>query len=254
MVDKVRIEPKIITIHEGRASFLKTTPAYRTDKFGQEIKVDPKSGKPKKKQVSMTWLLDPSNVQAQATIKEIKAEALRQLDLYFRVDPNAPDINAERKAKWPQDNAQTGTKGVIPCFGNGNDLKKVYDGYKDMFFVKVSDTELPIIGDRRGRSLRFDASDGAWHVLDKISGQQTEETVDPASVPYGGAFCRGRISLYVYNNEQAGVNANFRSIQFVRPGDAFGGAGKRSAADELAEMAGDAAPAAARGASEADPW
>lgn len=241
MVDKVKIEPVIITIHEGRASFLKTTPAFRTDKFGVEIKVDPKSGKPKKKQVSMTWLIDPSSVQGAKTIGEIKAEAARQLDLFFN-----------GRANWPKDNQQTGTKGIIPCFGNGNDLPKVYDGYKDMFFIKVSDTTLPIIGDRRGRSLRWDESDGAWHVLDKNSGQQTEEVVDPAIVPYSGAYCRGRISLYVYNNEQAGVNANFRSVQFLRPGDAFGGGAKRSAADELAEMAGDAPASAGSGAYDDD--
>lgn len=229
MVEKVKIEQKIIVIHEGRAAFLRTEPAYRTDKFGAEIKVDPKTGKPAKKKVSMTWLLDPSNAQAAETIKEIKAEAARQLDLFFG-----------GRDKWPKDNEITGTKGTILCFGDANKLPKVYDGYKDMFFIKVSDSALPIIGDRRGRSLRFDASDGAWHVLDKNTGQQTEETVDPSVVPYAGAYCRGRISLYVYNNEQAGVNANFRSIQFVRPGDAFGGGAKRSAADELAEMAGDA--------------
>src|SRR5256885_9186350 len=49
--------------------------SYRTDKLGREVKVDPKTGKAKKPQWRMTWLLDPSNAQAQATIKEIKDEA-----------------------------------------------------------------------------------------------------------------------------------------------------------------------------------
>lgn len=241
MVEKVKIEPKIITIHEGRISFLRTEAAYKTDKFGREVKVDPKTGKQKKKQWSMTWLLDPSNAQAAATIKEIKDEAARQLDLFFHGREN-----------WPKDNKQTGTRGIIPCFGNGNDLPKVYDGYKDMFFIKVADTTEPIWGDRRGRSIRFIPGEGAWHVVDKNTGQVTDEAVDPAICPYGGAFGRGRISLYVYNNEQAGVNANFRSVQFVRPGDAFGGGARRSAAEELAEMAGDAAPAET--SSSNDPW
>lgn len=250
MVDKVKIEPKIITIHEGRIAFLRTEAVYRTDKFGAEIKVDPRTGKQKKKNWSMTWLLDPSNAQAAATIKEIKAEAARQLDLFFHV--TKPE---ERADKWPKDNTQTGTKGIIPCFGNGNDLKKVYDGYKDMFFVKVADSVEPIWGSRRGQSVRFDKSDGAWHVLDKNTGSPTEETIDPSQVPYSGAYGRGRLTLYVYNNEQAGVNANFKSVQFLRPGDAFGGGAKRSAADELAEMAGDAAPTAgSAGNSEQDPW
>jgi len=248
MADKVKIEPKIITIHRGRISFLRTDATYRTDKFGREIKVNPKTGKPVKPQWRMTWLLDPTDKQAAETIKEIKAEAARQLDLYFQCA-----TPAERAAKWPQDNKQTGTKGIITCFGNGNDLTKIYEGYKDMFFVKVADSIEPIWGSRRGQSIRFDKSDGAWHVLDRETGRQTEEVVDPAQAPYSGAWGRGRIALYVYNNEQAGVNSNFKSVQFLETGDAFGGGGRRSAKDELEEMAGDA-PAPAAATSEQDPW
>lgn len=244
MVEKV--VPKIIEIKRGRISFLRTDATYRTDKFGREIKVDPKSGKQLKPQWRMTWLLDPTDVVAAATIKEIKAEACRLLDIRFEATPET------RKDKWPQDNKQTGTKGIITCFGNGNDLTKVYDGYKDMFFIKVADSVEPIWGDRRGRSLRFDKTDGAWHVLNKETGLPTEETVDPGQAPYGGAYGRGRISLYVYNNEQAGVNANFRVVQFLEKGDAFGGGGRRNASEELAEMAGDAPAEPAT--TEQDPW
>jgi len=226
MVDKVTIVPKIITIEEGRVSFYRPELSYRRNKLNQEIKTRP-DGSVVKPRSSMTWLLDPSNAKAAATIAEIKAEAARQLDLFFN-----------GRANWPKDNPTTGTKGVILCFGEGNKLPKVYDGYKDMFFVKVSDTSLPIIGDRRGRQVQL-LSDNAWHIVDRQTGKTTEETVPADQVPYAGAYCRGRISLYVYNNEQAGVNANFRSVQFVRPGEAFGGGGTRSAADELAEMAGD---------------
>lgn len=229
MADKVKIEQKIITIHEGRISFLRTEPSYRTDKKGLPIKTRP-DGTAVKPQWRMTWLLDPSNAQAAETIKEIKAEGACQLDLFF-----------SGRDKWPKDNPTTGTKGILTCFGEANKLPKIYDGYKDMFYVKVADTTEPVWGDRRGRSIRFLKDDGAWHVIDHQSGQVTEEVVDPAGAPYGGAYGRGRIALYVYNNEQAGVNANFRSVQFVRPGDAFGGGGRRSANEELQAMAGDAA-------------
>lgn len=228
MADKVKIEPKIIVIKEGRASFLNATePKYRTDKSGREVKVRP-DGSKVKPQYRMTWLLDPSNAQAWETIKEIKTEAARQLDLFFN-----------GRANWPKDNATTGTKGVLLCFGNGNDLKKVYDGYKDMFYIKCSDSTPPIIGDRRGRQVQL-LEDNAWHVIDRATGKATEEVVSGEEVPYGGAWCRGRISLYPYNNEQAGINCNFRSIQYVKYGEAFGGGGRRSASDELEEMAGDA--------------
>lgn len=249
--DKPKIDGKIITINEGRVSFYNATQAkYRTDKFGREDKGTP--DRPKKPQYKMTWLLDPSNAQAAATIKEIKAEAIRVLDLFFQVDPTAPNLAEERAKKWPQDNKVTGTKGILPCFGNGNNLPKVYDGYKDMFYIKVSDAIAPVIGDRRGRQVVF-SPDNAWHVVDRVTGQTTEEIVDPGLVPYAGCFGRGRIRLYPWKYEGGGVNANFMSVQFVRPGDAFGGGGKRSAADELAEMAGDAAPATPA-ATEQDPW
>ena len=243
MVDKVKIVPKIITIHEGRVSFYKADiPRYRTNKQGQPIKTRP-DGSPVKPRYSWTWLLDPSNAQAAATIKEIKEEAARQLDLFFGGREN-----------WPKDNPTTGTKGILQCFGEGNKLPKVYDGYKDMWFIKVSDTERPIVGDRRGRSVQYVGNEGAgaWHYVDAKTGQTTEEVADPGQIPYAGAFCRGRISLYPYNNESAGINANARSVQFLRPGAAFGGGGKRSAAEELEQMAGDAEPATA--AASDDPW
>ena len=196
-----------------------------------------------KPRYSWTWLLDPSNAQAAATIKEIKEEAARQLDLFFN-----------GRANWPKDNEQTGTKGILQCFGEGNKLPKIYDGYKDMWFIKVSDTERPIVGDRRGRSVQYVGNEGAgaWHYVDSKTGQTTEEVADPGQIPYAGAYCRGRISLYPWEYDGGGVNANARSVQFLRPGAAFGGGGKRSAAEELEQMAGDAEPAAA--AASDDPW
>lgn len=241
MADKVKIEPKIIVIHEARISFFRTEATYRTDKLGRPVKTRP-DGTPIKPQYRMTWLLDPSNAQAAATIKEIKAEAIRQLDLFFNGREN-----------WPKDNPTTGTKGILNCFGDANKLPKIYDGYHDMFYVKVSDSTEPVWGDRRGRSIRFLEDTGSWNVIDSKTGQVTEEVVDPSIAPYGGAYGRGRIALYVYNNEQAGVNANFRSVQFVLPGEAFGGGGRRSASEELQAMAGDAA-ASSSTSSEKDPW
>src|SRR6185437_8648355 len=242
MVDKVKtIVSDIIEIPEGRISFLKAVPSYRTDKFGREITVDPKTGKPAKKRYSMTWLLDPSNPVIQPVIAKIKSEALRILDLKFG-----------GREGWPKDNPTTGTKGVLFCFGDANKLPKVYDGYKDMFYVKVSDTIRPIFGTRRGQSLIFDENDGQWHILG-ANGVVTPETVGPDEAPFGGAWGRGRIALYVYNNEQAGVNANFHSVQMLRPDQRFGGGGSRNAAEELAQMSGDAAPKAAA-VSAPDPW
>lgn len=225
-MSKPKIEPVIMRIPEGRISFYNATEAkYRTDKFGKPVKTRP-DGTAVKPQFRMTWLLDPSKAEIQAFISKLKQEAARQLDIFF-----------DGRANWPKDNATTGTKGVLLCFGNGNDLPKVYEGYKDMFYIKVADAVAPIIGDYRGRHIQL-GTDNAWHVL--ANGRPTEEIVDPDKVPYAGAYGTGTISLYVYNNTQAGVNANFRSVQFLRSGAAFGGGKPRTAAEELQQMAGDA--------------
>ena len=207
MAERVKIEPKPIIIHEGRLSFFKGNEAsYKTNKLRQQIKVDPRTGKEKKPQFGWTWLLDPSSKQAQETIKEIKAEAARQLDLFF----------GSRDA-WPKDNKQTGTKGIYQCWGNGNDLPKVYDGYKDMFYIKCASVDRPVLGNSKG---------GVTQLGDKEH-------------PYGGCYARGRIALYVFNNEQAGVNANPWSAFFLKDGPGFGGGQQRSAEDEYAAF-GDA--------------
>ena len=107
--------------------------------------------------------------------------------------------------------------GLILCFGNGNDLPKVYDGYKDMFYVKVADTQRPLLGNRRGEPV--------------VEG-------DP-QCPYAGCYVRARISPWVYfptpkrPQSANGVNMNVRSVQFLEDGPGFGGGGSRSAEEEF---------------------
>ena len=213
MAERKVIVPNPIIIPEGRLSFFKGNEAsYKRNKQGQEIKVDPRTGKEKKPQFGWTWLIDPSKPWFQGFLKEIKTEAARQLDIFFDVtDPS------QRKDKWPQDNKQTGTKGIYQCWGNGNDLNKVYDGYKDMFYVKVSSIDRPVLGNSKG---------GVTVLGDKEH-------------PYGGCCARGRIGLYVFNNESAGVNANPYSCFFLKDGPGFGGGQQRSAEEEYAAF-GDA--------------
>ena len=237
MADKPKIEPIKIRIHAARPAFFKMHVAeWRTNKTGQPDKGTP--GKPKKPRYGLTLLLDPSTTQAQDTIKEIKAEAARQLDIFFN-----------GRANWPKDNQVTGTKGLIQCFGDANKLPKVYDGFKDMFYIKCAttssllepgygfDADRPLLGARDGRGVQL-LADGQWHYLDKER-KPTEEIADQAMCPYAGCNARGRISLYVYNNEQAGVNANILSLQFVSPNTAFGGGTTRRSADEEFEAYGE---------------
>lgn len=175
---------------------------------------------------SCTLLIDPSSTEGKETIAKVKAAALKVITAKW---------GPKEGGGWPKANPATGMGGLIMCFGNGNDLPKVYDGYKDMFYIKCSDTSRPLLGNRRGEPV--------------VEG-------DP-QCPYSGCYVRARISPWVYfpsaKNPQSanGVNMNFRSLQFVEDGQAFGGGGSRTAEDEFVAM-GDAPATAAT--SEVDPW
>ena len=195
-----KIQQVVIPVKGARLAFARLHKA--------EARKDPKTGAERgKPKFSCTLLLDPSNAEHAATIKAVKADAIRVL--------NARYGNQE---SWPKPSKATGMGGLIMCFGNGNDLEKVYDGYKDMFYIKCSDTNRPLLGNRQGKVV--------------VEG-------DP-QCPYSGCYVNAKISLWSYDNESRGVNSNIRSVQFVRDGDAFGGGGNRSAEDEF-EAIGDAA-------------
>jgi hypothetical protein len=237
MADKPKIEPKKIRIESTRPAFFKLHVAeWRTDKQGQLDKGT--AAKPKKPKYQVTLLLDPSNVQAQNTIKEIKEEAARLLDHRYTSREN-----------WPKDNEITGRKGILNCFGLGNKLPKVYDGFKDMFYVRCAtsssiltpgygfDGDRPLLGARDGRGVQL-LQDGQWHYLDK-NRNPTDEIADQSICPYAGANCRARISLFTWDYEGGGVNANILSLQFVSPNTAFGGGAANRSADEEFEAYGE---------------
>ena len=197
MADKPKIEPRKIRIESTRPAFFKLHIAeWRTDKQGQLDKGT--AAKPKKPRYSVTLLLDPSNIKAQETIKEIKEEAARLLDFRYSGREN-----------WPKDNEVTGRKGILNCFGLGNKLPKVYDGFKDMFYVRCATTssmqvpgygfdgDRPLLGARDGRGVQL-LQDGQWHYLDK-NRTPTEEIADQNICPYAGCNARARISLYKWD-------------------------------------------------------
>ena len=205
MVEKAKIESVKIQIHEGRIAFFRGhTAAYRTNRDGTEDRGT--AAKPKKPKYGWTWLLDPTNAQAAKTILEIKKEAARLMDHRY-----------DGRANWPKANEATGMGAPIFCFGDGNKLPKVYDGFKDMFYVKASDTTRPLLGSRRGLSVRLVDADGQFHVILK-DGTVTDQVVNADEVPYAGSYCRGSITMYSYDNLACGINANAISAQFIRAG------------------------------------
>lgn len=174
-----------IFIPEARLSF----PVI--DKPKQYIGEDGKpQGEPK---FSFTLLLDPSNKLHVPVIAKIKSEAGRIAKEFF--DP------------IPKAFSQPGCKTL--CYGLGNDLDKVYDGYADMFYVKLSsNSRIPVVGRRK----------------DAKTGKFTQLQAGDAEWPYAGCFVNATMTMWTQDSHgRKAINGNAIGLQFVRDGEAFGG-------------------------------
>lgn len=134
-----------------------------------------------------TFLLDPTNKDHAAAIAKIKAESARVAKVQF--DGEIP-------------------KSLEKCWGLGNDLDKVYDGYADMFWIKAkSPSRVPIVGRRKN-------ADGKFQILG----------AGDAEWPYAGCFVNATVTVWAQNSHgRKAINGNLIAIQFVKDGDAFGG-------------------------------
>lgn len=224
MAETQKFLGELITFKGARAAFAHLHKAQaRTDK---------KTGLPKgEPKFRLEVLLDPTNKEHAQTIAKIKSESVRALNHRY---PAAPD-EAPRFDVALLEAVASGKRALANfhlCWGYGNDLpalgKKLYDGYKDMFFLKLTDKNRPNLGAvRNGKTVNV------------VEGDK--------DCPYAGSYVAGTTTLYSYDNESRGVNANLRTIVFVRPGAAFGG-GQADAESEYAALgdlgAGDAGSAA----------
>jgi Enterobacter phage Enc34, ssDNA-binding protein len=217
VTEQTKPQAEIIVIPRARLSFA------RIHKAEQSRGPD---GQPRgAAKFSCTLLIDPSSKEGQEAIAKVKAAAAKVVTAKWGTQEN-----------WPKPNPATGMGGLIKCFGNGNDLPKVYAGFKDMFYIKCADTTRPLLGNRAGSPV--------------VEG-------DP-QCPYSGCYVRARISPWVYfptpkrPQSANGVNMNLRSLQFVEDGEGFGGGGGVRTAEEEFEALGDAPTAAAT--TEVDPW
>lgn len=142
-----------------------------------------------------SFLLDPSNKDHAALIAKIGSEAKRIAAQFW--DNTIP-------------------KSLEKCFGQGNDLDKVYNGYEDMVYVKAnSATRIPIVGRTKG-------ADGKFAPL----------APGDAQWPYGGCYVNASITLWTQESHgRKAINGNLLAIQFVKDGEAFAG-GKAADPDE----------------------
>lgn len=134
-----------------------------------------------------TGLLDPS----------IKSHA----ELLKKVQATAKDMVAKAGMEWSDFE-----EGL--CWGNGNKGKKAkYDGYKDRYWLSMSTQadSPPTVIDRGLNELKVDAS-----------GREPK-------IPYSGGFGILGFTLWLQDNEFGRrINANFKVIQHIKDGPAFG--------------------------------
>ena len=207
MTETTKPAPEITVIPRMRLAFARIHKAEQgKDKFGNPAGVA---------KFSCTGLIDPSSKEGQETIAKLKASALKAIIAKW---------GPKEQGGWPKANPATGMGGLIFCFGNGNDLQKVYAGYKDMWYIKLADTTRPLLGNRKGEPV--------------VEG-------DP-QCPYAGCYVRARVSPWVYfptpkrPQSANGVNFSLRSLQFLEDGEGFGGGGGARSAEEEFEAYGDA--------------
>ncbi len=141
--------------------------------------------KDREAQFQGTFLLDPSDSEHAASIKEIHHTFKK--------------IATEAFGSW---------KDVPPdkrCFGfaDKHRKKREYDGYKGMFYIACGNSVRPTLVDRKRRDL--EESDGVLYAGCYVNTNITLWTYDH---PVGGK----------------GVAANLRIVQFVEDGEAFGNA------------------------------
>lgn len=143
-------------------------------------------GPNEKKKYRAAFLLDETNAEHAASIATIKKYASDIVVKMF--DGKKP-------------------KSLETCFGNGDDLDKVYDGYAGMFFVKLATPDrFPVVGRRKGKDGKFtplQPGDKEW--------------------PYSGCYVNVSGTLWGQDSHgRKAINGNLLAIQFVGDGDSFG--------------------------------
>lgn len=212
----------VIKIPEALLRFARLDkPQARTDKSGkQKQRLDKATGQMVLDQrFSVTAVLDPTRKIHADVIAAVKEEATRALNHRYG-----------SQDKWPKRNPETGLGGLIYCFGLGNNMQKVYEGFKDMWYIKLSDTVRPLTWNRRHEPV--------------IAGDK--------QFPYDGSISNVSATLWTYDNESRGVNGNLREVQFVQDGKAYTG-GNRGG-DDFAALGDDNEAGASGSASVKDPF
>ncbi|MGO9723620.1 MAG: ssDNA-binding protein [Methylocella sp.] len=105
-------------------------------------------------------------------------------------------------------------KAIGKVFFRDGDAKADCDGFEGNMFVSARSKTRPTI------------FDGARNPLAEADG-----------IVYAGCYVNATIECYAYTKGNNGLGAELKGIQFAGKGDAFGGGGKPSEADDFDEIA-----------------
>jgi hypothetical protein len=109
-------------------------------------------------------------------------------------------------------------KAIGKVFLRDGDAKAQHDGFEGNMFVSA----------RAKENDQPDYRDGMRAVL---------TPAQAAKMIYGGCYANVIIECYAYTKGNNGLGAELKGIQFAGKGDAFGGGGKPSEADDFDEIA-----------------
>lgn len=200
---KKSVTSEIIRLTNVRGAFVQLDKPTKIGKSADEV--------PKYR---LTALLDPSNKAHAEVIARIGSEGGRIA-----------------KAFWPD-----GVPPGLPlCYGRGNDLRKVYNGFKDMVYVKLSNKDLPgIIGREKTQT---------------AAGKMFQQLIPGAKeFPKGGNILNVDMSLWTQDSHgRVGINGNLLAVQYVKDdGVSYGGGQRIDVDNDFAELpaAGDSGEAA----------
>jgi hypothetical protein len=132
-------------------------------------------------------------------------------------------MDALAKDKWGAKGPNTlkAAKAIGKVFFRDGEAKPDYDGFEGHYFVSARNKVRPTI------------IDGQRNPLSEADGK-----------PYGGCYVNAKIGCYAYTKGNNGLGASILGIQFLRDGDAFGGA-RAADSDDFDEISAEE--------SEADP-
>lgn len=137
----------------------------------------------------------------------------------FLIEPGSANDKAIRAAVKAEAD-KTWTKP-----GQGDIKVRGFEGNSNKFCYVSGDTkEYDGFQGKMALSAHRKDTDGAPTIVDRDKSPLTARS----GKPYGGCYVNAVVEIWAQNNENAGIRCTLGGVQFLRDGDAFGGAAKVS--------------------------